>query len=34
MVIIPIMGFLGGLIVGVAWTALCRAADFDAIWTW
>jgi hypothetical protein len=31
-VIIPIVGLLGGLIVGVAWTVLRGAADFDAIW--
>ncbi|APW61492.1 hypothetical protein [Paludisphaera borealis] len=31
-VIIPIAGLLGGLIVGVAWSAIRGAADFDAVW--
>ncbi len=30
--LIPILGLVGGLIVGASWAALRGAADFDAAW--
>jgi hypothetical protein len=31
-VVIPITGLLGGVIVGIAWAAFQRIADFQALW--